>query len=353
MDIRSRSVIKVDDLPMTSKPSHSRAKLASQVSSDQPIDIAALVNLPVYNLSLAQIASHPTWRSQIKDSLTKRYNKRRVVDLTLPADKPVGNCAPWTLGAVNDIETPLVLDGGSCVDIVSLDFVKKLGISELCPSSTVISVANGSSAYPVGEIDNLRISLGSRHTDISNVLVFEHLPYDCLIGRHSLHLLGITTDWAEHVWFSAGSPLNVQYTRAPTVPRIDTSLESDFDSDDNSADGYLICLADVSPLDSISDNVVTPKSDFESFAATPELAEQDRLGNLVDQITANELLTKQQRVDLTSLVRSNSSVFGTSYQHLSKTNLLKLEVNTGDAPPIYRKPLSYPIDSFVIGDDCM
>ncbi|SAM01600.1 hypothetical protein, partial, partial [Absidia glauca] len=69
-----------------------------------------------------------------------------------------------------------------------------------------------------------------------------------------------------------------------------------------------------------------------------ELAEQDRLGNLVDQIAANELLTKQQRVDLTSLVRSNSSVFGTSYQHLSKTNLLKLEVNTGDAPPIYRKP---------------
>ncbi|SAL96766.1 hypothetical protein, partial, partial [Absidia glauca] len=62
MDTRSRSMINVDELPTTSKPHHSRVKLASQVSSDHPIDIAALVNLPVYNLSLAQIASHPTWR---------------------------------------------------------------------------------------------------------------------------------------------------------------------------------------------------------------------------------------------------------------------------------------------------
>ncbi|SAM02995.1 hypothetical protein [Absidia glauca] len=241
------------------------------------------------------------------------------------------------MGSVNSNNTPIVLDGGSSVDILCLDFVKALGIKELRSSSTVINVANGSSAYPVGEVESLSVSLGNRTLSIKNALVFEHLPYDCLLGRNSLHLLGATTDWSEHIWMIDWSPLEVKYTRAPTVPRNDASLESDEDgtSDeedtDRSLDGYLICLDSVSPNNSNSD---AP----ESFAATPDYADQDRLGDLLDQIAANNLLSTEQRVALTSLVRDNSSVFGTSYHHLSKTNLLELEVNTGEAAPIYRKP---------------
>ncbi|SAL97876.1 hypothetical protein [Absidia glauca] len=331
------SIINVEDITPTTKKTTkpSRVKIPSQAPSDQSLDVASLVNKPVFNLSLAQIASHPTWRSQIKDALTKRYTKK--VDSALTTGKPLGNCAPWTMGSVNSNNTPIVLDGGSSVDILCLDFVKALGIKELRSSSTVINVANGSSAYPVGEVESLSVSLGNRTLSIKNALVFEHLPCDCLLGRNSLHLLGVTTDWSEHIWMIDWSPLEVKYTRAPTVPRNDASSESDEDgtSDeedtDRSLDGYLICLDSVSPNNSNSD---AP----ESFAATPDYADQDRLGDLLDQIAANNLLSTEQRVALTSLVRDNSSVFGTSYHHLSKTNLLELEVNTGEAAPIYRKP---------------
>ncbi|CAO3588747.1 unnamed protein product [Absidia cylindrospora] len=61
----------------------------SQVSDAQAIDVAALVNIPVYNLSLAQIASHPTWRAQIKDALTKPKDSSLTQN-----SAPVENRAP-------------------------------------------------------------------------------------------------------------------------------------------------------------------------------------------------------------------------------------------------------------------
>lgn len=39
-----------------------------------------------------------------------------------------------------------------------------------------------------------------------------------------------------------------------------------------------------------------------------------------------------------NLVSKNKDVFGSSYSHLSQTNLVTLHIDTGDARPVYRRP---------------
>jgi hypothetical protein len=340
VDTGNRTVIKVDELGKR------KVKIPSQVLNDSAIDVVELVHRPIIQLSLAQLAhSSPTIRSQLKEALTKRYIKKMDTSLTESKSLPKGNCAPWTIGTINSVETPILLDGGSVVDIMCLDFVKFLGIKELLPSSTVINVANGTSAYPVGEIEELEISLCGHVAQLENVLVFENLPYDCLIGRTTMHCLGITTDWSSHAWKIKGSPMDVDYVRALTVPRLanddDTDSESDKtdnldDDDDDHIDGYLISLAHVSPPGSVGLDALAVDE--------PADASSDQFGSIFDVIKENSVLDEQQKSALCALVRENMDVFGTNYSHLKKTNLLKLEVNTAEATPIYRKPhlnLSY------------
>ncbi|CAO3591542.1 unnamed protein product, partial [Absidia cylindrospora] len=181
---RTTEHIVITDHHQSQKRSH--VPVSSQIRTDNPIDIIDIVNKPVFQVSLAQLAAtSSTIRSQIKESLTKRYSKKNDVSLTQSITLPEGNCAPWTLGKINGKEAPLVLDGGSSVDIVSLELIKSLGISRLHSSGTVINVANGTSAYPVGEVDSLEITMSNQTLSLENTLVFENLQYDCLIGRKS------------------------------------------------------------------------------------------------------------------------------------------------------------------------
>ncbi|SAM00646.1 hypothetical protein [Absidia glauca] len=127
--------------PVNPKPSHAHRD-APSVIVDNGIDVVSLLNAKVHSVSLAQIAgASGTLRSQIKEALTKRYkNKGDAAWIDTPP--PPGNCAPWASGLVNGHQVSLVLDGGSTVNLISLAFVRSMGIDELDVCSSVITLAS-------------------------------------------------------------------------------------------------------------------------------------------------------------------------------------------------------------------
>jgi hypothetical protein len=58
------------------------------------------------------------------------------------------------------------------------------------------------------------------------------------------------------------------------------------------------------------------------------------------KIDQNKLLTPHHKNRLYNLVEEYQDVFGTSFSHVSQTNLLNFEVNTGNALPVYKRPFS-------------
>ncbi|SAM04406.1 hypothetical protein [Absidia glauca] len=200
---------------ITQAPNTKHVAVTSQIMNDMPIDVMELLNLPVFSLSLAQLASTSgKIRSQLKEGLTKRYSVKdaALVDNQLPP----GNCAPWVNGYINGVLSPMVLDGGSSVSLISEDLVLSLGFTEIDEISITINVANGSTVAPLGAIKGLNVKVGSTRAVI-DALVMPNVTYDLLLGRKTLHLLNIHTDWSSHEWFVDSEPLDVLYDRAPLV----------------------------------------------------------------------------------------------------------------------------------------
>lgn len=261
-----------------------------------------------------------------------------------------GKSAPRTHGTINGTHCQLILDGGCTSYIVSLNFLKKLGITEIERTNASVMFGDGKFQEVIGIARNLQLRVGQSSLVSVSALCFDvGDKYDFIVGREGLHTLNIGTDWSTHYWYiktkDAILPLNVYYVKnhlrgdgidtdedVPHQEEEDLSEYSDeeeyFDQDD-SEEGYLIVEA--------SDD---ENEGFNQYYGPKEDPEK-RLGRLIKNIQDQANIKDAEKDRLIELIYEFKDCFGTDFKHTSTTNLLKFHVDTGDHKPIYKKPYGF------------
>ncbi|CEP16763.1 hypothetical protein [Parasitella parasitica] len=165
--------------------------------------------------------------------------------------------------------------------------------------------------------------------------------YDLIIERECLHALQIGTDWSKHFWYIAMERgvvlLNVHYTKDHQRLHVDTdddgdqevesdvsyeSEEEQYIDQDDCEEGYLLMEA----------------SDEEDDTYGPESPQEDRLSKFIDNIQIQDNIDLEDKKKLLQVIYRYKDCFGTSYDYLSTTNLVKFHVDTEGAKPIFKRP---------------
>lgn len=94
---------------------------------------------------------------------------------------------------MNESVSP-ILDGGSCVNVVSRQFLKRAGITNASPHSTIsVKGINGRAAVS-GEVPDIPLNIGGMMIPVG-CIILENPPFDLLLGRVFMERLRGTTDW--------------------------------------------------------------------------------------------------------------------------------------------------------------
>lgn len=319
-----------------------------------------VMNEPVHLISLNDLATicTPTARTRIKNKMIKPQSVKRLKKVEpSPSEKtallgevashklPKGKSAPRTYGKINDQNCEVILDGGCTSYIVSLNFLNRLGITEVEPSNTSVMFGDGNSYPPIGLATNLNLQIGGSKTISVNALCYDvGDQYDFIVGREGLHALKFGTDWSSHYWYikteSGVLPCDVHYTRY----FFRTNIDSSDDEGDYSDEEYEEDVIDQD--DHEEDYLIMAASDDESGDEFVEVDHTDldldlRLGTLLSRISEQHNINDQDKKQLTQMVINFKNCFGTGYEHLSQTNLLIFHVDTGQSKPIYKRPYGF------------
>ncbi|KAI8643357.1 hypothetical protein BD408DRAFT_401960 [Parasitella parasitica] len=311
-------------------------------------------------MSVRDVAAlSPAARTMIKQTLTKPQSGRRTKEKKKLDDAtqvligetgttpPKGKSAPRAFGSVNGKPCKLILDGGCTSYIVSLNFLRELGITEVEKTSASVIFGDGKSRECIGIArKNLQLRVGNSQLVSISALSFDvGDKYDFIVGREGLHALNIA-DWSTHYLYiksnEALHPLEVHYVKNPHREGPDTEDEQPQDEDlseyseeeeyldqDDSEEGYLIMEA----------------SDEENETSKPPFGPvedpEKRLGRLVEGIMKQDNITREDKEHLVNVINEFKDCFGSGYEHMSTTNLLKFHVDTGNHKPIYKKPYGF------------
>lgn len=318
----------------------------------------------VHQFSLSELAElSPAARARLKSLITKpQVNKSakskptghaETVFLTEVSGLPKGKSAPRTYGFINGVRQEVIIDGGSTSFIISLNFAKQLGIREAAPADTSLMFGDGKTHYPIGLIQGLQVKVGASRTVSIDALCYDvGDKYNFIIGREGMHFLRLGTDWDTHFWYvktdNGVVPLDIFYTKNGTV-RDESDDESDNvildDTHDVDGDYYIDQDDDeeafiiMESYDDDDDDIVT-----EETKDTTINSDEQRFGELITKIRNIDDINEEDKDKLTEIVIKYKDCFGTGYDHLTQTNLLKFHVDTGSARPVYKRP--YPFLSF-------
>ncbi|OBZ81681.1 Transposon Tf2-6 polyprotein, partial [Choanephora cucurbitarum] len=320
-----------------------------QIKREQIID--RLFKNSMHELSLDEISLlSPSARTGFKSRFTKpQSNKKAHVEVTdhintsamlgeTITNVPKGRSAPRTHGWVNGEPCEVILDGGCTSYIISLSFAKSIGIRELEPFNATVLFGDGVHREPVGLVKNLRLQVGDSPVISIDALCFDVDKYKFIVGREGLHALKIGADWSTHFWYikrdDGTIPLNTYYTAVINRESVDTEDEVENDEHDSYEDDYI-------DQDDVEEGYLIMEASDKEEEREHASNNSERFGHLIDRIKDQDNLNKDEKESLIDLLYSYEDCFGTQYEHLSQTNLLKFHVDTGNAKPIYRRPYSF------------
>jgi hypothetical protein len=99
---------------------------------------------------------------------------------------------------VDKVVPNVLVDGGSALNILPAQTMKKLGLSLTGPSPYVINMANQSSSVPIGQIKDCRISTGGEEYIVTFHVIRMHSSKDSfsmLLGRPWLRMANAVVEW--------------------------------------------------------------------------------------------------------------------------------------------------------------
>lgn len=99
---------------------------------------------------------------------------------------------------VDKVVPNILVDGGSGLNIIPAQIIKKLGLSLTGPSSFVINMANQSPVMPLGQIKDCKIIIGGEEYMITFHAIRRHTSKDSflmLLRRPWLRMANAVVDW--------------------------------------------------------------------------------------------------------------------------------------------------------------
>jgi hypothetical protein len=205
---------------------------------------------------------------------------------------------------------------------------------ELEEKDTQLIMASGKTVAPVGMLRYLPIQVGGSRKIEVDAVCLDVEDYGFIVGRIAFHSLGLDTNWKDHNWRvldeqGENVELEVSYKHDRLTGDFSTpTQESDDEVDDenseysnDTASSFLVAFAGL---------------------ANPEEkngSDDTRLGTLIHRIRSNPMVKELDIVnELVECITRHSDCFGTDYEHLKQTGVTELHIETGDHPPIYRRP---------------
>ena len=324
------------------KPTKSLAK--------EPITVNDIVNRPVMQLSIAQMADiSPSFRTEMKKSLTKAHSKLRrtkiqqttnvayKIDYSDQNNQGKAKGAPRLRVKLNGVPVEAILDGGAGSCLISLQLINQLGINSLDKSNTTHALADGSRSRAIGVARGLALTFGDGIATraMIDATVFDQDDYPLLIGRYLLEALKIGTDWERNFWYiktpSGVTPLKVGYEYDNWTT---DQVEEESDTEETS---YLVIPVDDSNDENVEEPCMLDTENKSEENCTPT-SREELMEELEKSVASNALLDPSQKLALTELLKSKIQAFGKTYGDLTQTDLVELHINTGDAVPISKKP---------------
>ncbi|CEP16786.1 hypothetical protein [Parasitella parasitica] len=294
-----------------------------------------IVNEAVIPMSYSDVAAiSPAARSKIKQTLTKPQMTQKAKEKQSLNDQaqvligepnlnvPKGKSAPRTYGSVNGRECELLLDGGCTSYIVSLDFLRSLGVTQLEQTNASVMLGDGKTRDCICVARDLRLRVGNSALISVNALCFDvedNHQVSSILALSKYYNIG--TDWATHYWYiktkEAVLPLDVHYVKNHTRESPFSDDEQPVDEDisvyseeeelmnqDSSEEGYLIMEAS----DEEDENIKPTYGPIED----PE----KRLGRLIESILDQDNITIRDKEQLIYLIEEFKDCFGTDYMHI-------------------------------------
>jgi len=230
---------------------------------------------------------------------------------------------------------------------------KQLGIKELAKTHINYITANGDRSQALGIAENIIIKILGLNLKIS-ANVYDHSAFPLLLGRKTLKMLGISTDWKDCSWhlttpsgvtkkipinFDTKFGVQVIQSRNVKMEENNDSLNSDSgsvqDEDEDLGSTY-----DNEVYIHFSDQNKEPQShNLKILAGQPEIPRSAPLPNtkgikmgLENPIFKIPLKLRCYNSDLRHLLFEYLDIFGTSHQNLRPINVLQFD--TGNKLPV-------------------
>ena len=290
---------------------------------------------------------------------------------TSTSDENNGCCPRTVLKVNNKYEVNTLLDGGAVPNIISLDLVKKLGIKHLLQTHCKYITANGEKSQALGVAQGITINLLGKTLKIM-AIVYNHDAFPLLLGRKSLKKLKVITDWDTNKWYMKGEtgrkviPINFDVHFG--VKSLSTSSStSASDSEMEEANEDFTCESETSPEETNNEVFVIQLSNelqqlsnsnenlkLQIMASKPEippLSDKEKDIKNALSLSISKVSSKFQKYipDLRNLCFEFLDIFGINHKNLKPTNILKFDIDTGNAAPVYIKsqPLPYKYKEFI------
>ena len=125
-------------------------------------------------------------KNQKYEEKEEKFNKNNNHNIleniiqTEKEEKPVD--AVYCVGEIEDLPANIIIDSGSVSNAISYEYLQTTDRTITKSSNILLSGINGAIERPLGEVIDLKISLGS-HQHYINALVMEKGKYDLLLGN--------------------------------------------------------------------------------------------------------------------------------------------------------------------------
>ena len=216
-----------------------RHKPLGIVSNMEPYDILRDLDAIQPTITMKQLlAVSPECRTTLTSSLVRRRQRNKEIhEVSLNPDLSASTIDVSIDGV---LITGVQVDGGSSVNLMTADTMKKLGLSNLLPTDLLLRMADHSKVLPVGVLVNVDTNIAGIIYKIDYVvfqLKSSTLSYSILLGRPWLFDAKARNDWGRST-LTIGRRRNkivlqmypVSYQGESLLPR------TDFTSDDDASD---------------------------------------------------------------------------------------------------------------------
>jgi hypothetical protein len=288
---------------------------------------------------LQQQPSGLTWADaleipSIRRSLFEALRKPKEKEITL-ADQEYSlkTTALKCNVLVGSYTVPTIVDSGAAISIITRDAMEQLGYDIEEASKSIILPATGERTQPLGVIRDLPITIQGQTIPI-DVEVVEAATYSLLLGNNWLMKAGASYNWREQ-------ELTVKWRGKTLIVPANCSKEAreefpepiESNDDENSSE---------SSSETDTGNIDNNEESSDEETSDEEIEEDETVPVfLSEQLDKNELdvgpLTNKQQKKFDALKEENKDLFATDVSSLGRTNIVKHQIDVGNAKPIRQR----------------